>query len=76
MYCVVSGISRYFVPRNDKEEKSFAIMSFPESLETAKECHYLGVCHAERSEASRSLSCNYFLTQNEILRRFTPQNDI
>ncbi len=33
------------------------------------------ICHAERSEASRSLIRRVLLALNEILRHFVPQND-
>jgi hypothetical protein len=53
-------------------------MSFRESFSAAKECHYAGTCHAERSEASRSLNVRVLIKMNEILRlRCTSaQNDI
>ena len=51
-------------------------MSFRASRETAKEGYYAGTCHAERSEASRSLIRMALLAMNEILRHYVPQNDI
>ena len=40
------------------------------------EWHQAGTCHAERSEASRSLNRRALFSVNEILRRSAPQNDI
>jgi hypothetical protein len=34
------------------------------------------VCHAERSEASRSSIRQVLLSRNEVLRSFAPQNDL
>ena len=41
-----------------------------------REGHYAGICHAELSEASRSLERKVLHAITEILRHEVPQNDI